>query len=140
MRKVLMSLAALVGMAGVAHAGDLEVTITGVEARGGVLLIGVQTEGQFMQPAGVGEMITVTEAGSVSVTFPNLPPGEYALSVLHDENGDYQMALGPDGMPQEGWAMSNGEALRGPPTFADVRFTIPAEGLQVTEAMQYPAQ
>ena len=35
--------------AGAAQAGDVTVTLTGVQARGGTVYVTLQTEGQFMQ-------------------------------------------------------------------------------------------
>lgn len=54
------------------------------------------------------------------VEFKDLPDGEYAIAVLHDEDGDSKMRTNFIGLPQEGWAVSNNAPARtfGPPTFA----------------------
>lgn len=135
-----LSLAAVaaLSLAGPALAEDVTVTLTGVEARGGVLLSALQTRGQFMQAeAAHGDRIESPAAGVLRVTFRDVAPGDYALMVLHDEDGDGRMTM--DGyMPGEGWAMINGDALRGPPTFDLVKFTVPAEGVDLTVPMSYP--
>ncbi|MCS7085841.1 MAG: DUF2141 domain-containing protein, partial [Bacteroidia bacterium] len=41
------------------------------------------------------------------MVFPNLPPGEYALAALHDENENRKMDYNFIGIPKEGWAFSN---------------------------------
>ena len=41
------------------------------------------------------------------VVFSNLPPGEYAVAILHDENENKAMDYNFIGMPKEGWAFSN---------------------------------
>jgi uncharacterized protein (DUF2141 family) len=129
-------LMALVG-AGAAQAGDVTVTLTGVQARGGQLLISLQTREQFMQPTGLGEIVQNPTAGTTTVTFRDVPAGDYAVSVLHDQNGDGQMQVSEIGIPTEGWAMSHGAELRGPPTFAQVKVAIPAAGAALTEPMFY---
>ncbi|HRH19411.1 MAG TPA: DUF2141 domain-containing protein [Brevundimonas sp.] len=127
---------ALVG-AGAAQAGDVTVTLTGVQARGGQLLVSLQTREQFMQPTGLGEIVQNPTAGTTTVTFRDVPAGDYAVSVLHDQNGDGQMQVSEIGIPTEGWAMSHGAELRGPPTFAQVKVAIPAAGAALTEPMFY---
>ncbi len=141
LRIVVAAVAACFFGASAASAGELEVTITGVEARGGVVLASVQTEDQFMGAQGVGAMQTITQAGTVTFVFRDLAPGDYVFSAFHDENGNWRMERGEDYWPLEGWAMSNGQALRGAPTFALVKFTVGAEGVtRITEPMIYPAR
>ena len=135
-----LSLAAVaaLSLAAPAMAGDVTVSLTGVEARGGVLLAALQTQGQFMQAAGAyGERIVDPASGVVRVTFRNVAPGDYALMVLHDEDGDSQMKLNGY-MPAEGWAMVNGDSLRGAPTFDQVKFTVAASGADISVPMSYP--
>lgn len=131
---------ALLLNAGSALAGDVTITVTGVQARGGDLLVGLQTSAQFMKHEGdYGEIIKAPQAGSRAVTLRGVAPGEYSVSVLHDSNGDQQMALS-NNRPAEGWAMYRGETLRAVPTFDQVKFTVPASGdANVSVAMQYPS-
>ena len=126
--------------AGSALAGDVNITVTGVQARGGDLLVGLQTSAQFMKHEGDhGEIIKAPQAGSRVVTLRGVAPGEYSVSVLHDTNGDQQMALSSN-RPAEGWALFRGETLRATPTFEQVKFTVPPTGdANVSVAMQYPS-
>ena len=140
MKPTVMALAAGVATlltAGAAQAGDVTVTLTGVQARGGQLLVTLQSQDQFMRPGGFSARVEAPAAGPVTLTFEGVPAGDYALSALHDENGDYQMQSSAIGIPLEGWAMSNGDRLMGAPTFDVVRVSIPAEGAAITEAMRY---
>lgn len=136
-----LSLAAVAAacLAGPAFAGDVTLTLTGVEARGGVLLASLQTQGQFMQAAAAhGDRVIDPAAGTVRVTFRNVAPGDYAVTVLHDVDADGRMKMNGY-MPGEGWAMINGETLRATPTFDQVKFTVPASGdVQLTVPMSYP--
>ena len=148
MKSVLIGLAALAcvaGFAGQASAQDVRVTLTGVEARGGAILASLQTEQQFMQPRGTYGLQQAAPAqnGTVTLTFTNVAPGTYSLSVMHDANGDYQMQREANGKPLEGWAMHNGAAVaagHGAPTFAQTSFTVSADrAVTLTEPMIYPA-
>lgn len=44
---------------------------------------------------------------SAQVTFKDLPQGTFAVSVLHDENGNGKMDKNFVGMPKEGYGASN---------------------------------
>jgi uncharacterized protein (DUF2141 family) len=105
------------------------VELSGVQARGGTVLASLQTRDQFMKPVGsYGATASSPSAGVLRLTIPNVAPGEYALSVLHDVDGDMVMDVSPAFIPTEGWAMVNGETLRGPPTFDQVKVTVPPAG------------
>lgn len=133
---ILAASAALLG-AGAAQAGDVTVTLTGVQARGGQLLVALQTRDQYRQEAGFADILANPAGGTVTLTFRDVPAGDYALSVLHDENGDHQMQASEIGIPMEGWAASRGAELRSDPTFDMVKVSVPAEGATLTEPMFY---
>ncbi len=121
-----------------ASAAPLTFTIEGVEARGGTLYIGVQTEAMFLQDDGVaGEKIKTPAAGSHTVTF-DLPEGDYSVSVWHDLDDDEVFDRAESGWPEDGWAIINGASLRGMPTFEAVKIAVPADGASATETMIYP--
>jgi uncharacterized protein (DUF2141 family) len=59
------------------------------------------------------------------VTLSGVPAGRYAVSVLHDENGDFQLQTDWMGRPKEGWGVSNDARGRfGPPSFDDAAFDL----------------
>jgi len=61
-------------------------------------------------------------AGPVDLTM--VPPGDYAVSVVHDENGNGRLDTFM-GIPREGVGFSRNPTLRvGAPSFKSVRFTI----------------
>jgi uncharacterized protein (DUF2141 family) len=130
----------LAGFGAEARAQEVRVTLSGVEARAGKILASLQTEADFMQPRASYSLQIDPPArpGTVTLVFPNVAPGEYALSVMHDENGDYQMRMLSNGMPAEGYAMSHGGAMAGPPSFAVAKFAVGAAPVSFTEAMNYP--
>ena len=69
-----------------------------------------------------------------------LPPGTYAIGVLHDEDGDHRMKTGLFGRPLEGYGASRDARGRmGPPKFADARLTLrPGQTLVAPIHMTYP--
>jgi len=124
--------------AGAASAAPLTVTADGIEARGGTLYVGVQTQAQFMQQEGIaGERIEAPANGAKTFTF-DVPEGEYSVSVWHDFNANGQFDMSETGLPADGWAMNNGDALRGPPTFEDVKVAVPTTGAAITLTVADP--
>jgi uncharacterized protein (DUF2141 family) len=63
---------------------------------------------------------------TVSVTFPNVPPGEYAISAFFDENTNGTLDRNFMGMPKEPIALSNvtPSERRGRPSFEQSKFTV----------------
>lgn len=138
----LAAVAAALLTAGVAQAGTLEVTVTGVQPKGGRILTALQTREQFMKPMAVaGRMLPGDSAGVVTFTLADIPAGDYALSVLHDADGNNTMTLGSDGRPAEGWGMAGAENLHAKPTFDQVSTHISAgaDVTRITIPMIYPA-
>jgi len=123
-----------------AFADDVTITLNGVQPLGGEVLVALQTKDQFLKPAGAyGARIPApAAAGPLTVTLKDVAPGTYSLSVLHDVNGDGQMAMDSSGMPAEGWAMKGGRDLRGPPEWATSSFQVAGNEVALTETMIYP--
>ncbi len=140
MKRLLTSAVLALAVAAPALAEDVHVTINGVHARGGDILVALQTKDEYLQPRGSYGVKTAspTKDGTVTVTIPDVAPGTYSLSVLHDEDRDGTMALAANGMPKEGWAMINGETLRAAPTFDLTSFTMGAAPANLTVGMIYP--
>ncbi len=121
-----------------AQAAPLTVTVDNIEARGGRLYVGVQTEAQFMKNDGIaGQIVEAPKAGAQTFKF-DLPEGNYSVSIWHDFNGNGQFDMSEKGMPTDGWAMVNGENMRGPPVFADASLTVPAAGAATILRVVYP--
>ena len=72
------------------------------------------------------------------VLFRNVPYGTYAVSVLHDENGNGKMDKGFLGIPKEGFGTSNNPKLKmGPPSFSDSRFNLDRQKMTLNIDMKY---
>jgi uncharacterized protein (DUF2141 family) len=74
----------------------------------------------------------------VRLAFEDVPYGEYALVVLHDEDDDGALARGWLGLPAEGLAFSNGARIRrGPPSFEEARFALDRPRVELDVDLQY---
>jgi uncharacterized protein (DUF2141 family) len=120
-----------------AQAAPLTVDLDGVRAASGRLYVSVQTREQFMKDKGVGgSIMTAPQAGTHRFAY-DLPAGEYAVSVWHDDNGNGAFDKGENHMPLDGWAMTNSAALRGEPTFDQVKTIVGASPAALRLAMTY---
>jgi uncharacterized protein (DUF2141 family) len=58
--------------------------------------------------------------------FEDVPPGEYAVAVFHDENGNNDLDRNFLGIPSEGTGASNdARGFMGPPPYDGARFQFP---------------
>lgn len=81
---------------------------------------------------------SVPAGKSCKVIFENVPYGAYAVSVLHDENGNGKMDKGVLGIPKEGFGVSNNPEIKmGPPSFAESRFDLKSRELTLNIGMKY---
>lgn len=118
-------------------AADVTVIVEGVRS-GGTLAVSLQTREQFLSEAHVHEKVVSDHgAGTVSVTFQDVQPGDYSVNVWHDDNGNGQFDWASGGSPLDGWALVNGAGLTGMPTFDQVKTTVGAEGAEVRLPMIY---
>jgi uncharacterized protein (DUF2141 family) len=71
--------------------------------------------------------------------FKNVPPGKFAIVVLHDENGDKKMEKNFIGIPKEGFGISRNPKTRmGAPRWKDASLRIaPGQKARVVIRMKY---
>jgi uncharacterized protein (DUF2141 family) len=76
--------------------------------------------------------VPITGSGSVCV-FKNLPAGTYAISAIHDENGNHKFDMNLFGIPKEAYGNTNGirGGIGGAPKYDQVKITVPENGLTV---------
>lgn len=72
--------------------------------------------------------------GNAILLFSDLPPGEYEVAVLHDENDDQKMNKSWLGLPSEGYGFSNNVmGMFGPPDVSKASFSILAGTQKIIE-------
>ena len=76
-------------------------------------------------------------AAKVVLVYRGLPPGRYAVSLFHDENGNGKLDT-IAGIPREGFGFSRNPPIRfGPPRFNSARFTVAGTGDRQQVKMRY---
>ena len=116
--------AGVLALAVPARAGDLVVEVGGVRSDEGRVMLALHTEQEgveFPDEAGaVTGAWTEARTGTWRLVFRDVPDGRYAVTVIHDENGNGELETNLLGVPVEGYGFSNdAEGFMGPPTFAD---------------------
>lgn len=120
-----------------AQAADLNVTISGLRPdKSGQIVIGVfdkETDFPKTPRRELSAVMTVTEAGNF--TLENIPAGEYAIAIFHDENSNNKI----DGFPPtEGYAFSNdARGTFGPPSWKKAKFAVTEPGTAIAIEMKY---
>jgi uncharacterized protein (DUF2141 family) len=70
--------------------------------------------------------------------FEGIPPGTYALAVIHDENMNGKLDTNLLGIPTEGYGFSNdAKALLGAPSFSAASFRYVGGTLHLTISLHY---
>lgn len=76
-------------------------------------------------------------AGARALAIEGLPPGTYAMAVMHDENANRRLDTFA-GVPTEGFGFSRNPAVRfGPPRFDAARFAVGGEATVQQVRMRY---
>lgn len=137
--RFMLALAALPLLLGAGTPGDLQVDLSGVRNTKGTLRLCLSASEKNFPDCGkdpAARMVSVP-ARQTGVLFSGVPAGDYALSVMHDENGNARLDTAM-GIPREGFGFSRNPAVRfGPPKFRDVRFAMPAGPLTMPVKMKY---
>jgi uncharacterized protein (DUF2141 family) len=103
----------------------LEVTVRNIKEAKGTIRVGLFTnENDFLKKAAEGKVVKAKQ-GELTVVFENLKPGDYAVSVIHDENENGELDSNMVGIPKEGFAFGNNAmGMFGPPSFEKAKVVI----------------
>lgn len=104
----------------------LTVQVDGIKNKNGYIAIGLfDRYGDFPGGDGLQAKYVEADGSSIEVVFEGLESGEYAVAILHDENGNEEMDYNEYSIPLEGYGFSNNAiGEMGPPSFGDASFTI----------------
>lgn len=130
----LLILGVLLSPTAAAQLAQLEVTVHGLQpATGTVEVTLFNSAATFLKKPFLQKAAAVEGADELTFRFVGLLDGEYALVVVHDENGNKVLDSGFLGFGSEGIGYSNDAApWLGRPSFDDARFTIGEEDLAIT--------
>ena len=119
--------------------GDITVVITDLRNAEGEILISLYDKAEGFpkdRDAIIRSAAVAPDAsGQVTIVFEDLPHGDYAIAVLHDEDTSQDMTFGAFHLPKEGYCFSNNVKVRfRPPKFKKTKFTL--DGDDVTQKLQ----
>ena len=129
--------------AGSLAAAELAFRVVGIEAeRGGTINAGLYSseEGFPDSENAIAGLILSIDGPVVEGRFPDLPPGQYVVAILHDENGDNVMQTrGVFGLPSEGYGFSGTDKARlRPPDFSQAATMLETGRVTVEIILRYP--
>ena len=121
-----LALAAALAVAAPAAAAELTVRLHGIRAQTGVVQVAVvaSPEGWDGKAAPVQADGAPAQGADATFSFKDLPPGQYAVLISHDENGNGKLDTNLMGMPLEGYGFSNNPQVMRKPTWDEARFTV----------------
>lgn len=112
--------AAMLG-ASPALAASLDIAVDGVRSSKGSIRAGIYDASD--RP--VATTVAPATPGRVTLSIRDLAPGDYAVKLYHDEDGDGRLDKNLFGLPREGYGFSNhAKAKFGPPSFEAMRVTV----------------
>jgi uncharacterized protein (DUF2141 family) len=117
---------------------SLEIHVNNIKSKKGSIQFGLfATEADFLKLP-IEKKVIKSTGKDVTVVFENLPPGDYALSVIHDENENGELDSNAFGIPKEGFAFGN-NALGsfGPPPFEKAKITIADQDVKQDIKLKY---
>ncbi|KAF7764826.1 hypothetical protein PCIT_b0909 [Pseudoalteromonas citrea] len=115
----------LTSMALSAQAAQLNINLQKVRVNQGTLKVAIYNSAQGMKKYQAFEVLE-QKSNSESVTFSvaDLDPGQYAVMVYQDLNGDGKLGRNLMGIPNEPYGFSNNPRLMGPPKFTQLAVNV----------------
>ncbi|MFC5046242.1 DUF2141 domain-containing protein [Aquimarina hainanensis] len=107
----------------------ITVTTPNVTGDQGEVIYGLYDQNTFMKAAPIQAAKSNIKNGVATITFTNVPEGNYAISCFHDTNGNNRMDFEANGMPKENYGISNNNMSYGPPVWADAKFEVATENI-----------
>lgn len=113
------------------HAADLIITLQNPPDSGQLRILlfdSAETFGDLRDPV---FNKTIAADGQSEILISDVPTGEVALMVHHDENSNGELDKNFIGIPREPTGFANGYSPKGPPTYQRALLTIPGEPIAV---------
>jgi uncharacterized protein (DUF2141 family) len=121
--------------------GKLTVVITGFHSDSGEVSVSLFNQANaFPKQSEKALAIVYSKINNrkSETVFRNLPIGEYAISVFHDENNNKKMDSNLFGIPKEGvGASNNARGHFGPPKYEDAKFFFNGSDLTISISITY---
>ena len=123
--------------------GSIEVKFRGLNSSKGQVCVNLFNGKKGFPDGGKGSNLKAARCtpivkGIAEMTFADLPSGEYAISSIHDLNGDTVLNSNFFGVPIEGIGFSNNPIVKtSAPGFNEARFFMPGKKTEISIRMQY---
>jgi uncharacterized protein (DUF2141 family) len=104
---------------------NLTVSVSGLKNNTGMVRVGLyNSDGTFLKST-YKSITSEIKSNKATVTFKDVPKGNYAISSYHDENKNNELDTNLFGIPKESYACSNNaKGFMGPPKYNDAQFTL----------------
>jgi len=110
--------------------GELKITVTNISPTGGDLYIAVyDNKESYMKPdlAFLLKIVPI-DSETENIVFKDVPPGEYAISIFQDINGNGELDKRGAGIPNEPFGFSNdARGKLGPAKYKDAKFSFSSD-------------
>lgn len=106
---------------------QLTIHVQNIKSLKGEIIIGVfNTDKDFLKDGVAIKNYTITvDKATETIVIKDLPKGEYAVSLYHDENSDKECNRNFLGIPKEGYGFSNNVKPKfSAPSYEDCKFTL----------------
>ena len=124
---------------GAVGTGELSVDVANLRSHKGFVRVCLTADPQNF-PACIDDAQAVTRsipASATNIRFEGLAHGDYAVAVIHDENGNRKLDTFA-GIPREGFGFSRNPPVSfGPPRFSAARFTLTGDAETQQVRMRY---
>ncbi|MBD1856418.1 MULTISPECIES: DUF2141 domain-containing protein [Leptolyngbya] len=117
----------------------LTVEVSGLRNQNGTLCLSLfSSEQGFPNQSDRAIASRCIDAKEATATFDQLPPGRYAVAVIHDSNDDGKLNTGFLGIPREGFGFSRNPRIgTRAPSFRDTAFLVAGESTKIQIALRY---
>lgn len=119
----------------------LIINLEGVRNNTGVIRIAIFEKNKgFPDKAemAVKHVSVMAKEGLTTVQIPDMPLGEYAISLLHDENANGKMDFNMFGIPIEGYGFSNNpRVILSAPSFNESKFSVLSANEVISVQIKY---
>ena len=106
--------------------GKITIVATGFASEKGEVLVQLADSQQDYDDDGAGYRMAIVKPkdGRATIVFEDVPYGEYAIKLFHDENSNQKLDIGWTG-PEERYGFSNNaRGMIGPPAYEKARFQL----------------
>lgn len=117
---------------------SIRIEVSNIKNTKGNVLVGLfDKDERFLKETFKDQTVKIN-GEKVEIIFSNVPPGEYAISVIHDENENGELDSNSIGIPKEGFGFGNDAmGMFGPPSFDKAKVKVDGENQKFLIKMKY---